>query len=372
MPWNNQGGGGDDGGPWGNPGSGGGRGSGGGNGGSPWGQGGGGSPQDIDKVVRQGREALGKMLPSGGKSLSLLLIVAIAIWALTGFYRVNPQQQGVVLRFGEWVRTTAPGLHYHIPYPIEAVMTPEVTRDNRIEIGFRDVSGNSSSRRDIADESQMITGDENIVDIDFQVVWNVNDPARFLFNLREPQATIRAVSESAMREIIAQSDLAPILNRDRAAISDSLELLIQTTLDSYDSGVNVVRVNFDKADPPEQVIDSFREVQAAEQQRDRLEKEADAYANRILAQARGEAAQVREQAEAYRAQVVNEATGEASRFSAVLTEYRKAPEVTRKRLYLETMEQVLGDVEKVIIDESAGGSGVVPYLPLNQLRQETK
>ena len=213
---------------------------------------------------------------------------------------------------------------------------------------------------------------ENIVDIDFQVVWNVNDPARFLFNLREPQATIRAVSESAMREIIAQSDLAPILNRDRAAISDSLELLIQNTLDSYDSGVNVVRVNFDKADPPEQVIDSFREVQAAEQQRDRLEKEADAYANRILAQARGEAAQVREQAEAYRAQVVNEATGEASRFGAVLTEYKKAPDVTRKRLYLETMERVLGDVEKVIIDESAGGSGVVPYLPLNQLRQETK
>ena len=151
-----------------------------------------------------------------------------------------------------------------------------------------------------------------------------------------------------------------------------MELLIQNTLDSYDSGVNVVRVNFDKADPPEQVIDSFREVQAAEQQRDRLEKEADAYANRILAQARGEAAQVREQAEAYRAQVVNEATGEASRFGAVLTEYKKAPEVTRKRLYLETMEQVLSDVEKVIIDESAGGSGVVPYLPLNQLRQETK
>ena len=168
------------------------------------------------------------------------------------------------------------------------------------------------------------------------------------------------------------SQILPILNRDRASISDSLELLIQNTLDSYDSGVNVVRVNFDKADPPEQVIDSFREVQAAEQQRDRLEKEADAYANRILAQARGEAAQVREQAEAYRAQVVNEATGEASRFGAVLTEYKKAPKVTRKRLYLETMEKVLSDVEKVIIDESAGGSGVVPYLPLNQLRQETK
>ena len=199
MPWNNQGGGGDDGGPWGNPG-GGGRG-GGGNGGSPWGQGGGGSPQDIDKVVRQGREALGRMLPSGGKSLSLLLIVAIAIWALTGFYRVNPQQQGVVLRFGEWVRTTAPGLHYHIPYPIEAVMTPEVTRDNRIEIGFRDVSGNSSSRRDIADESQMITGDENIVDIDFVVFWRISDAGQYLFNLAEPDDTIKVAAEAVMREL---------------------------------------------------------------------------------------------------------------------------------------------------------------------------
>ena len=215
----------------------------------------------------------------------------------------------------------------------------------------------------------MLTGDENVVDIDFQVVWNINDPARFLFNLRDPRQTIRAVSESAMREIIAQSELSPILNRDRGPIADRLQDLIQFTLDSYDSGVNIVRVNFDKADPPESVIDAFRDVQAAAQERDRLQNVADAYANRVLAEARGEAAQVLEEAEGYRAQVINEAEGEASRFVAVLEEYKKAPEVTRKRLYLETMEQVLGDIDKVILDETGGsGQGVIPYLPLNELR----
>mgnify|MGYP001161224313 FL=1 len=337
-------------------------------------------PPEIDDMLKKGQEQLrvlmggrgsgganGSGRGSGGGGLGrsgYFLIIAglVVFWLFNSLYQVQNYEKSVELFFGRYVETGEEGLNF-APWPVVRAEVVPVDREQTEDIGVGIRGG---------DAGLMLTGDENIVDIDFQVVWNVNDPARFLFNLREPQATIRAVSESAMREIIAQSDLAPILNRDRAAISDSLELLIQNTLDSYDSGVNVVRVNFDKADPPEQVIDSFREVQAAEQQRDRLEKEADAYANRILAQARGEAAQVREQAEAYRAQVVNEATGEASRFGAVLTEYKKAPDVTRKRLYLETMEKVLGDVEKVIIDESAGGSGVVPYLPLNQLRQETK
>jgi len=215
----------------------------------------------------------------------------------------------------------------------------------------------------------MLTTDENIVDIDFQVVWNITDPAKYLFNLRDPQATIRAVSESAMREIIAASELAPILNRDRGLIANQAQELIQLTLDSYDAGMNVVRVNLDKADPPREVIDAFRDVQAAEQERDRLQRQADTYANRVLAGARGEAAQILEKAEAYRAQVVNSAEGEASRFEAVLAEYKLAPEVTRKRLYLETMEQVLGQMDKIILDEKDGGQGVVPYLPLNELRK---
>jgi membrane protease subunit HflK len=232
-----------------------------------------------------------------------------------------------------------------------------VTRENVEDIGVGAADG------------LMLTGDENIVDIDFQVVWNISNVENFVFNLAEPENTIRAVSESAMREIIARSNLAPILNRDRGAIAQELEELIQATLDSYESGVNIVRVNFDRADPPREVIDSFREVQAAEQTRDTLQKQADAYANQVVAAARGEAAQLLEQAEAYRAQVVNEAEGEAARFIAVYDEYAKAQDVTRKRLYLETLERVLGNVDKIIIDEGAGGTdGVVPYLPLNELR----
>ena len=219
----------------------------------------------------------------------------------------------------------------------------------------------------------MLTGDENIVDIDFQVVWNIRDLPSFLFNLAGPRDTIRAVSESAMREIIARSNLAPILNRDRGIIAQELQELIQETLDSYQSGVNIVRVNFDKADPPRGVIDAFREVQAAEQTRDTLEKQADAYANQVVAEARGEAARLQQEAEGYRAQVVNEAEGEASRFLAVLEEYSKAEEVTRKRLYIETIEKVLGEVDKIIIDESAENSqGVVPYLPLNEIRKSDR
>ena len=237
----------------------------------------------------------------------------------------------------------------------------EVTGERTEDIGVATSANNQAGL--------MLTTDENIVDIDFQVVWNISDPAQFLFNLRDPQQTIRAVSESAMREIIAARELAPILNLDRGVIADQAQELIQATLDSYDSGINVVRVNLDKADPPREVIDAFREVQAAEQQRDRLERQADAYANTVVAGARGSAAQILEEAEGYRARVVNEAEGEASRFVSVLQEYRNAPEVTRKRLYLETMEQVLGDVDKIILDENGQGAGVVPYLPLNELGQ---
>jgi len=288
-------------------------------------------------------------------------LLAIGLWAFSSFYTVKPEEKSVELFLGEFTSIGNPGLNF-APWPLVTYEVLPVTREQTESIG---IGGRGS------DAGLMLTGDENIVDIDFEVVWNISDPSEYLFNLRDPQQTIRAVSESAMREIIAQSELAPILNRDRGVIAVRLQELIQSTLDSYESGINIVRVNFDRADPPEQVIDAFREVQAAEQERDRLEKQADAYANRVLAQARGEAAQALEKAEGYRAQVVNGATGEASRFGAILNEYLKAPEVTRKRMYLETMEEVLGRVDKVIIDEN-GGSGVVPYLPLNELRKEAK
>jgi membrane protease subunit HflK len=220
------------------------------------------------------------------------------------------------------------------------------------------------------DTGLMLTRDQNIVDIEFQVVWNISDPAKYLFNLADPTDTIRAVAESAMRDIIARSELSPILNRDRGVIASDLLAAVQGTLDSYDAGINVVRINFDRADPPREVIDSFREVQAAQQERDRLEKEADAYANKVTAGARGEAARLGEEAQAYRARVVNDAEGEASRFLSVYGEYVKAPDVTRKRMYLESMEKVLGGMNKVILDgvsSGEGGQGVVPFLPLTEI-----
>jgi len=230
-----------------------------------------------------------------------------------------------------------------------------------------DIGGGRGS---VGGDGLMLTTDANIVDIDFQVVWNINDPAKLLFNIRDPQLTVQAVSEAVMREIIAATNLAPILNRDRGIIADTARENVQTTLDEYESGINIVRVNLDTADPPREVIDSFREVQAAEQERDRLQRQADAYANRVLAEARGEAAQVLEQAEGYRARVVNEAIGEASRFVAVSQEFNQAPEVTQRRLYLETVERVLEGVDKILLDETTGeGEGVLPYLPLNELRR---
>ncbi|EAP75612.1 MULTISPECIES: FtsH protease activity modulator HflK [Roseovarius] len=372
------------GGPWGGGQSGGGgnRGNNGGGGGNNGGgrkpPEGGGLPE-IDDLVRKGQDQLRVLMggkgggngtrgPRGGAggpgfsrgTVGLGVLAVIGLWAFSSFYTVKPEEQGVELFLGEYSNTTGPGLNF-APWPLVTAEVIAVTREQSENIGV----GPRGSEANL-----MLTGDENIVEIDFQVVWNINDPAKYLFNLQDPQATIRAVSESAMREIIAQSELAPILNRDRESIADRLQDLIQLTLDSYDSGVSIIRVNFDKADPPEQVIDAFRDVQAAAQERDRLEKQADAYAAKVLAEARGEAAQTLEVAEGYRARVVNEAEGEASRFSAVLGEYEKAPNVTRKRLYLEAMEDVLGGMDKIILDEtSEGGSGVVPYLPLNELRR---
>ncbi|PID36584.1 MAG: FtsH protease activity modulator HflK [Rhodobacterales bacterium] len=361
--------------------------------GGPWGGGGGGgdrhdpnndsgnrggnrpgrgqNPVEIDDLMRKGQEQLkvfmggkggnGDGAPQGpgfGRGTIVLILVALlGVWAYTSFYRVDTSEQSVELLFGERYRVGQEGLNF-APWPFVTKEIYPVTRENTIDIGAG------------LDEGLMLTGDENIVDIDFQVVWNIGNIEDFVYNLADPVDTITAVSESAMREIIGRSALAPILNRDRGAIAQELQELIQATLDSYASGVNIVRVNFDRADPPREVIDSFREVQAAEQTRDTLQKQADAYANQVIAAARGEAAQMLEQAEAYRAKVVNEAEGEAARFIAVLEEYAKAQDVTRKRLYLETIERIFADVDKVIIDEGASGSqGVVPYLPLNELKQ---
>ncbi len=375
---------GNNGGPWGGGGGNRGNGDGGrqnGGGGKDGGGGRGDGPQipEIDEIVRKGQEQLRVLMGGrggGGRdgggsgegpgitrgTVGLIALGAVALWLFASFYTVRPEEQSVELFLGKYSATGQPGLNF-APWPLVKAEVKAVTREQTEDIGL-------GGR---ADSGLMLTTDENIVDIDFQVVWNINDLAKYQFNLAAPEETIRAVSESAMREVIARSELAPILNRDRQVIADTTRELIQATMDQYDSGVNIIRLNLDKADPPREVIDSFREVQAAEQERDRLQRRADAYANQVLAGARGEAAQQLERAEAYRAQVVNEAEGEASRFSAVLTEYQKAPEVTRKRLYLETMERVFSSVDKVILDDNGegGGSGVVPYLPLNELRKST-
>ena len=327
--------------------------------------------QDQLRVLMGGRGGGGGTNGSGGgegprvtRGMVILGIIGvIGLWLFASFYTVKPEERAVELFLGEYHRTTGSGPHL-APWPFVTYEKVVVTSERSEDIGVGVQGGEAGL---------MLTGDENIVDIDFQVVWNISDPAMLLFNLRDPRMTIRAVSESGMREIIAQSQLAPVLNRDRGVIASRLEDLIQNTLNSYESGINVIRINFDKADPPQEVIDAFREVQAAEQQRDRLEKEADAYAARILAEARGQAAQTLEEAEGYRARVVNEAEGQASRFSAVLGEYSKAPAVTRKRLYLEAMEEILGDMDKIILDQNGtgGSQGVVPYLPLNELRNNS-
>lgn len=378
------------GGPWGGGGGRSGGGSDGGNGsdqngGQNGGQRGGGKPPssgqmpEIEELMRKGQDQLRVLMggrgggggggTSGGPAFTrgtviLGLLGLVALWLFSSFYTVKPEERAVELFLGKYYRTTDSGLHL-APWPVITYEKVAVSSERSEDIGVE--TGGS-------EEGLVLTGDENIVEIDFQVVWNINDPAMYLFNLRDPRQTMRAVSESAMREIIAQSQLAPILNRDRGVIASRLQDLIQLTLDSYDSGLNVVRVNFDKADPPQQVIDAFRDVQAAAQKRDRLEKEADAYAARVFAGARGQAAEVLEEAEGYRARVVNEAQGEASRFTAVLTEYTKAPNVTRKRLYLEAMEEVLGDMDKIILDQdqAGGAQGVVPYLPLNELRKTSE
>ncbi|CUX82931.1 MAG: membrane protease subunit HflK [Roseibaca calidilacus] len=369
---------GNNGGPWGGGNRGGGnRGGDGGNNG-PRGNSGQQVPE-IEEIVKKGQEQLRVLMGGRGggnggngggmgggfskRGVLLGLVALVVAWAFASFYTVRPEERSVELLFGQYYRTGNPGLNF-APWPVVSAEVVQVTTEQVTEVG----TGSS-----VLDSGLMLTRDEAVVDIEFQVVWNIADPARFLFNLADPRETVRASAESAMRDIIARSELAPILNRDRGAIAADLQANVQEVLDSYDAGINVIRVNFDKADPPDGVISAFRDVQTARQERDRLEREADAYANRVLAEARGQAAQIREEAEGYRAQVVNTAQGEASRFVSVYTEYVNAPEVTRKRMYLETMEQVLGDMNLTILDNVTGGesgSGVLPYLPLNELGRQ--
>lgn len=376
MPWSNQNGGGNGGGPWG----------GGGNNGGPWGQGPqnqGPNPPDLEDMIRKGQERLKQAFPGGGgsgggslgvKGIGLLAGAAIAIWLATGIYTVKQEELGVEMLLGDARGVSSPGLNYNFPYPIGRVEIVNVTQIRDIAIGSREfgaTSGRSANRRDVPEESLMLTGDENIIDVDFKVQWNIKDPEQYLFNIVSPEVAVKQVAESAMREIVGRNTMDEIQTGDRVAVQRAAEELTQKMLDEYQSGIAIVQVQLQGVEPPEQVIDAFRDVQAAKADNVRMQNEAQAYANKIVPEAEGQAAQILEAANAYREQTVAEARGQADRFLKVLGEYEKAPDITRKRLYLETMEKVMGQSEKIILDGNGeGGTGVVPYLPLNELTKK--
>ena len=360
MPWSNQGGG-----PWGSGPKG------------PWGSGpqsSGPNPPDFEEFLRRSQDRLRSVLPGGnfgGRGLALVALAAVALWGFSGFFVVQPDEVGVVLRFGKYDRLVQPGLNYHLPYPIETALTPQALHTNRMDIGMRLVEDprRGTSMRDVPEESLMLTGDENIVDVDFSVFWvispNKDGPSDFLFNLENPQGTVKAVAESAMREVIGRSQIQPILTGARNTIEQGVQELMQKTLDGYGSGVQITQVQMQKVDPPAQVIEAFRDVQAARTDLERMQNQAQTYANQVVPEARGKAAKTIQDAEAYREQTVAEAKGQVSRFNQIYEQYKKSPQVTRQRMYLETMERVLGGTDKFILD--SGSSTVVPYLPLNEL-----
>lgn len=345
---------------------------------------------DLDEMLRDAQARISSMLGGGrggrggnnGRGggrrqeplpLGKILIVGLIIYALTGFYRVLPEENAVIKTFGEWTSTQeTPGLGYHMPWPIQTVEKVNVTFERRIEIGFRGEQAPRGSRSttrgsgDIPSESLMLTGDENIIDIDFVVLWRVQDAGKFLFAIRDPENTIKKVAESAMREIIGRTRIQQALTEARAQIEQDAKALMQTMLDSYESGIVINDVQLQQVDPPGPVVDAFDDVQRARADRERLRNEAEAYRNDILPRARGQAEQIIQQAEAYREEVMNRASGDAERFTSVYQAYAQDKDVTAERLYIETLEDILSNTQKILIDGDQGN--VLPYLPLNELR----
>jgi membrane protease subunit HflK len=364
MPWNNTGGPS----PWGNPRPGG-----------PWGtpppgqrpppSGGGTGGPDLDDIIRQAQDAVRRFLPKrgGGKGIALIGVVLIGLWAASGFYRVQPDEQGVVMRFGAFDRTAPPGLNYHIPWPVETVTTPRVTRINRVDIGFigqadTGQGGRVIPARDVLAESLMLTGDENIIDIDFAVFWRIRDAGEFLFNTRNPEGTVKSAAESVMREIIGRTPIQPALTEARAQIEQDVRRGAQAIMDQYRAGIEITQVQLQKVDPPAQVVDAFRDVQRANADRERARNEAESFRNDIIPRARGEAERMVQEAQGFRESTVARARGEAGRFVSVLSAYQLAQDVTTKRLYLETMEEILRRNPTVLVDDRL--QGLVPFLNL--------
>ena len=350
MPWKNQSGGGGQG---------------------PWG---GGRPPDLEDILRKGQGQMKRMLPRGfgsGRSLAFIALIGVALWLATGFYRVQPDEQGIALVLGKVWKLTNPGLNYNLPAPIGEIYTPKVTRVNRVAIGFRSngESGSDNMVEDVPEESLMLTGDENIISMQFVVLWQITDPQKYLFSIRTPEETVKNVSESVMREIIGQTAFEYARTQGRGDIEGKARERIQKLLDNYQSGVLVTQVAMQNIAPPEATIDAFRDVQAASADKERSVNEAQAYYNEVTQRAGGEAQQVVKAAEAYKEQTVAIATGNAQRFESVLNQYRKAREITQRRLYLETLEQLLKGMNKVLAEGKLGG-GALPYLSLNELLKQ--
>lgn len=363
----------------------------------PWGKppggagkpstGGGNVPPEWDVLLRQAQERMKGMMGGGGsggfensRMFTLGLIGLGVLWLLSGVYVVAPDEKGVVLRFGKYVSTAEPGLNYHIPYPIEEVVKPKVTRENIVEVGFRSANNSDGFMRrlttqagtvDVPQESLMLTGDENIIDLDFTVRWKIADPKDFLFNVAEAQETIKAVAESAMREVIGQQPIDGALTENRSSVQSRARDLMQQVLNQYKAGVQITGVELQQVNPPDEVIEAFRDVQAARADAEKAINESQGYANDILPRARGEAARVLQEAEGYKSAKVSQAEGDAARFVSQQVEYAKAPEVTAKRMYLEVMEEVLKENPKVILSGDAA-KGVVPFLPLQDLMKQRK
>jgi membrane protease subunit HflK len=362
MAWKNQGGG-----PWGSGPKG------------PWGSGpqpAGPRPPDLEDILRRAQDRMQQFLPGGyfsGLGVALALLAVIVIWGFSGLFRVQSEELGVVLRFGQHVRTVGPGLSYHLPYPIETVLLPKALRVSTLNIGFTlDDSPRRTrdGRRDIPEESLMLTGDENIVDVQFTVLWRIKPAgaADYLFNIQNPEGSVKAVAESAMREVVGHSNIQGILTNDKDKIQLEVQEKMQAVLDTYGSGILVQQLQMGNVNPPNaDVIQSFNDVTNAKTELESLQNEAQTYANRIVPGARGQAAQITQVAEGYKQQAVAEARGQSSRFLKVYDEYKKAPDVTRERIYLETMERVLGNSDKLIYDGGSKGEGIVPYLPLSEL-----
>ncbi len=346
-------------------------------GGGPWGGGGGGNnpwggrdrsgsnpAPDLEEILKRSQERLRRMMPGGfGNLRGLWLIAAVVLvfWGVSGFYRVQPDEQGVELLFGKYVKTTQPGLNYWFPIPIGEVIRPKVTQTNQVTVGFR---GTGPNIREVPQESHILAGDQNIADIQFVVQWRIREAGNFLFNMRDPELTVKAAAESALREVVGRNPLQSVMTNQRDLIAQQSRDLLQTIMDGYNSGVTILDLRIQKADPPKEVIDAFNDVQRAKQDEERLRNEALAYRNDIVPRAKGEAARMVQNATAEKEKLVKEAEGQAARFTAFYQTYVANKDITTRRMYLETMQEVLSKSEKIIIDENGKGSGVVPYLPL--------